>query len=190
MANLRFIIITFLVVIAVQAAALFALGHSFMCPCGYFSIWDGAARSQYNSQQLFDWYSFSHIVYGIAGYFLFLPLQKKFGWPVAILFLMVMLCSLGWELFENTAYVTHRFRQETISFNYYGDSIINSLSDTLCVALGFWLAFSFPVWGVVALAVGFEALTTVRIHDGLILNTIMFIHPFKSILAWQAALTN
>ena len=180
------IIIASLAIIAVQALILYFLGRSLVCPCGYVKIWDGAVKTSQNSQHLFDWYSFSHLIYGFILYFAGWILRKKFGWPMEIIFLGVLLASVGWEIFENTQFVMHRFQHNTISFDYYGDSIINSISDTVCMAFGFWLAFYFPVWAIITLAIGLELLAGYQIHDNFLLNVIMFIHPLKTILSWQS----
>jgi len=186
MTKIYFIIAVLIIV--VQIGTLFWLGNSFICPCGLVKLWGPIVKSPENSQHLFDWYSFSHIVYGIAGYFLVWPLRKKFKWAVTIGFLLVLVLSVSWEILENTAYVVHHYQTNTISFDYYGDSVVNSLVDTLSVAAGFWLAYFLPVWAAVALALGLEILTMALIRDGLVLNTIMFVYPLKSIVAWQAAI--
>ncbi|PPC88192.1 MAG: hypothetical protein CTY36_17020, partial [Methylocystis sp.] len=54
----------------VQAGALWALGRPFLCACGEFKLWEGDAASPGLSQQLTDWYSFTHIIHGVLFYFL------------------------------------------------------------------------------------------------------------------------
>jgi hypothetical protein len=60
--------------------------------------------------------------------------------------------------------------------------------DTLWMALGFVLAWRLPVLVTIALALALEALAAYVIRDNLILNIIMFIHPFETIKAWQTAI--
>jgi hypothetical protein len=52
--------------------------------------------------------------------------------------------------------------------------------------LGFALARVLPVWAAVALAVGFEVLTTLLIRDGLALNVLMLLWPVQAVLDWQS----
>ena len=45
-----------------------------------------------------------------------------------------------WEMIENTPMVIDRYRATTAALGYAGDSVLNSLSDILMMALGFLLA--------------------------------------------------
>ena len=91
----------------------------------------------------------------------------------------------AWEILENTTFIIERYRTETISLNYYGDSIVNSMGDILACVLGFFLASRLPkrtaVFGVVAL----ELLLLIWTHDNLALNVLMLIHPSHALRVWQ-----
>ena len=55
-------------IMMVQALALHAMGRVWLCTCGAIRLWVGDIRSAEMSQQVTDWYTFSHIVHGILFY--------------------------------------------------------------------------------------------------------------------------
>lgn len=174
--------------VILQAIILFALGRVPICTCGHIKLWEGAVNSSENSQQIFDWYTPSHVIHGLLFYFaLWLVFPKT---PVMQRFAVAIGIEVAWEIIENTPLIIDRYRAGTISLNYYGDSVLNSVSDTLSMMFGFLLAARLPVIFCVLLAVTLEAFTAFWIRDNLALNIVMLLYPLDAIRDWQAALPN
>jgi hypothetical protein len=91
----------------------------------------------------------------------------------------------AWEILENSSFVIERYRAGTISLNYYGDSIVNSVSDTFSMMVGYTLAWRLPVWGIIACGILIETTLIYFIRDNLLLNVLMLIYPSEAIKAWQ-----
>lgn len=172
-----------LALMLMQIAVLFWFGQPAICECGFVKLWEGNVGSEGNSQHLSDWYTPSHIIHGILFFFLL-------GWlfprlTLGYRFLIALAIEVGWEILENTPMVIEHYRQQALAAGYVGDSILNSVSDTVAMIIGFVLAIRMPLWLAIIIIVALEAITMYVIRDGLALNIINLLYPFEFIAEWQ-----
>lgn len=174
-----------LVLMLASAALLHGMGQPWWCAQGDLTPWSSAVNSPHNSQHLVDPYTLTHVLHGIAFYALVWALAGGRLSPRQR-FLLAMAVEAAWEIFENTDFVIQRYREATISLDYFGDSVINSLGDILACAAGYLMAAGLPLWGSVATFAGIEILLLLWIRDSLLLNILMLLWPIEAIKHWQA----
>jgi hypothetical protein len=181
----RWIMAFFMAVLALTGGIELWMGRSPLGPDGRFGLWEGDIWSSENSQRVADPYSFSHLVHGMLFYGCLWLVARKL--PVRYRFLIALTLEAGWELLENSPLIINRYREATISLGYVGDSVLNSLSDILMMALGFLFASRVRPRITVAGIIVMEASCALWVRDNLTLNIIMLIHPIEAIKAWQMA---
>lgn len=171
------------VIMLVQAVALLWMGRVVICKCGTVKLWHGIVKSSENSQHLTDWYTFSHVVHGLIFYAVLTYLLPRASWAAKLAAAVAL--EAGWEIIENTEMVINRYRTATISLDYFGDSVVNSLMDTFAMMVGFGAALLLPVGASIALGIGFEIFMAVMIRDNLTLNILMLVWPMDAVARWQ-----
>jgi hypothetical protein len=174
----------------VVAAALiqYLSGRNPICPCGSIKLWYGDPNGPEGSQHITDWYTFSHIIHGFLFYGAcwLIARWRRVPFSVGLALVAAMAVEAGWELLENSPIIIERYRTATVSRDYLGDSILNSVSDMLAMASGFAIARLSPVWLSIAAIVAMELVCAWLIRDNLTLNIIMLLYPLEAIKTWQA----
>jgi hypothetical protein len=181
----RTVVLILFVTITVVAGAEIAMGRLWLGPDGRFAWWEGNIWSSEQSQRFADPYSITHIVHGLIYYFgLWLVARRA---STTTRFATALAIEGAWEILENSPIIIDRYREVTISLGYVGDSVLNSASDILMMAIGFGIAATWPVLVSVAFVATTEIALAWMVRDNLTLNLIMLIHPVDAIRAWQMA---
>lgn len=170
-------------ILAATGWYLWLTGRFLICDCGYVKLFTGAGEPG-GSQHVADWYTLSHVIHGFLFYAALWLVARRM--PVLWRLVIAVAVESLWEIVENSAFIIERYRAVTISLDYNGDTVLNSISDILAMMLGFWAARRLPVWASVVAILGFEALAAWVIRDGLALNVLMLLYPLDAVRAWQA----
>ena len=160
-----------------------AEGRLFFCSCNRFLIWVGDICSSSNSQQLFDPFSFTHILHGFLFFWIISLVFRRMApeWQI----LLAVLSEAAWEVFENTPFVINRYRAETAALGYEGDTVVNSFGDLLCAFIGFMIARRLGFRRSIIVFLVVEVILSVVIRDSLLLEILMLIKPIPAIKQWQ-----
>lgn len=172
-----------ILILAVQSFTLAAMGRLVICSCGQIKLWYPDASGPETSQHLTDWYTTSHFLHGLAFYAILRLLAPKAPFWLS-LSLAVGLEAI-WEIAENTPMVIDRYRQGALAEGYFGDSVVNSLADTVAAIVGFLFARTAPAWLSLVLFIAIELFLAYMIRDNLTLNIIQLIHPTEAVSRWQ-----
>ncbi len=170
---------------AFMTICLWAMGRVWWCEAGDLVPWSWDVWSTHNSQHLVDPYALSHLQHGLGLFLLLYWLPLKWLTTERI-FLIVATVEATWEISENTPWMIDRYRESTISLDYYGDSILNSLADYGWCLIGLFLARKLAGWMTLCLFVALELTSVLWIRDSLMLNILMLISPIEAIKEWQA----
>ncbi len=180
--------LVFIFLILLQILILHFAGQPYISKSGKIMLWTSEVVSAENSQQIFDWYTFSHIIHGFLFYWIYkflFPRQK-----IWVLALFAICTEMAWEILENSPFIINKYREATIAVGYSGDSILNSVSDVFCAFFGFVFA-ALNRWKLVfVVLVIFEVMCFVLIRDNLTLNILMLGYPIDIVRSWQSGVVN
>ncbi len=184
--QIRFLSAAIFALLALTVFQLRNQGRIWWCKFGDYSPWSSDAWGKHNSQHLLDPYSFTHILHGVLYFWIAGLIFKKLSF--ARRFFIAIFFECVWEILENSNFIIERYRAATLALDYYGDSIFNSLGDILCCGFGFWLAYKLKFRRSLLLFLLIEIVLLVTIHDSLLLNIVMLIHPIEAVKNWQSGL--
>ncbi len=172
-------------VVLLMVVVLRTQGRIWWCKFGDYAPYINDAWSRHTSQHLFDPYSLTHVLHGfLFCWILSLILRKaSFGWR----FFLAILAESAWEVVENSNWIIEKYRANTASLDYFGDSVLNSVGDVLACGFGFWLACKLGWKLALAVFLLTEIILILWIHDSLLINIIMLIHPVEAIKNWQTS---
>ena len=176
-----FLILAILIVTSWQ---LHHQGRLWWCSCRWF-VWTSDAWGSQTSQAFLDPYSFTHLLHGFAFAGLLLLLTRRM--PTAWRLCLAIAMEAVWEVIENSEFVIQRYRKATAALGYHGDSVLNSMGDILCCAVGLLIARRLGWLRSLPVFLATEIVLLLWIRDSLILEIIMLIHPVDAIKAWQIA---
>ena len=180
-ARFAFHLLAAALVLAAAAAILAAMGQPWWCRAGDLSLGSWDVWSRHNSQHLLDPYTFTHVLHGVALYGVGWVLLGRYDASPATRAWLAFGFETAWEILENTDAMIQRYRTVTISLDYHGDSVVNSIGDVLACMAGYLGASVLPVW---VSAVGFfviDGLLLLWIRDSLALNVLMLVHPIDAV---------
>ncbi|WP_244423456.1 DUF2585 family protein [Nitratireductor aquibiodomus] len=172
-----------LAILAIQAFFLKFMGQTTICDCGTVKLWYSDPSGPETSQHIGDWYTYSHFLHGLLFYGLIWLVAPRM--PVGYRLALAVGLEAAWEMAENTPMVINRYRESALAQGYYGDSVINSLSDTFATIVGFFFARLSPLWLSILLVVATEIFMAVMIRDNLTLNILQLVYPSQAIYNWQ-----
>jgi hypothetical protein len=182
--HVELFLIAALVLLAIHVGVLRLEGQPWIAADGVVRLWESDPFSPRMSQELADWYSFSHLIHGFLFFWLTRWLFPRM--PLLVRLLLCMGVEISWEIAENSPFVINQYRKQALAAGYNGDSVINSVSDVVMMMTGFTIASKLKARYVIALALAFEITTAAVIRDGLFFNVLNFAWPIQSVHDWQA----
>lgn len=169
--------------VAAMTVILALQGRLWWCKSRDYSIYVNDAWSTHTSQHFLDPYSFTHVLHGVMFFWIAGIVFKRLSgsWRFAI----AIIAESAWEILENSNYIIEKYRENTASLDYFGDSVFNSIGDVAACAIGFAVASRLGRWRSLLFFVAVEILLLIWIRDGLLLNILMLLYPLEQVKSWQ-----
>ena len=167
-----------------MSLVLWWMGRVWWCKLGDWAIYINQAwNSSHTSQHIFDPYTFTHVLHGVAFFWLTSLVLPKLAneWR----FLIATVLEAAWEILENSNFIIEKYRENTASLDYFGDSVANSIGDVIACTIGFWVAVILGWWKSLAFFVLTELVLILWIRDSLLINILMLLYPIEAIKTWQ-----
>ena len=159
-------------------------GRIWWCKSGdWWPYINDAWKSSHTSQHLLDPYTFTHILHGVLAFWI-AGLILKNVWPYWQL-VVATAVEAAWEVLENSNFIIEKYRENTASLDYFGDSVANSVGDLAACMFGFWVAAKLGMWRSLAFFFVVELVLLFWIRDSFLLNIVMLIIPMDWIKTWQ-----
>ena len=175
--------VAIVILLVLTALQLRSQGRLWRCSCGELYLWVGDIQSADNSQHLFDPYSLTHLLHGLAFFWLLALAAGRFSKEVQVG--LTVLMESVWEVAENSRFIIERYREATIALGYEGDTIVNSVADIAICTGGYLLGVYLGLRRSIVLFAATEVVLVFWIRDSLLLNIVMLIYPFDAIKSWQ-----
>ncbi|MBI1622376.1 DUF2585 family protein [Aquamicrobium zhengzhouense] len=157
---------TIFAIILFKVLILHWIGRPLICECGVLKLWQGRLDPHHNSQHFSDHYSLLHAAFGIGLFRILVWLRPD--WSMARLMVAVAASSAIWEVMENTPFIIERFAAFGSNLDYQGDSLVNSVGDTLFVLIGAFLAAWLRQMPALMLALCIELSVYLLIGDSIV----------------------
>ncbi len=176
--------LTIAAILLVTTAALKLEGRILWCDCGHSWLLVSDVWSHHCSPHPFDPYSLTHLSHGLIFFTALALLAPRLSIPWRLCTAIAI--AAAWEIVENSTFIIDRYRTATMSLDYLGDSVINSLGDIASCWIGFVIAQRVGWRWTLAIFLAIELVLLALIRDNLTLNVIMLIYPIHVIKAWQS----
>ncbi|MBK7709260.1 MAG: DUF2585 family protein [Acidobacteria bacterium] len=170
--------------VTAMVVALWLQDRVWWCKLGDYSIYvNDAWNSSHTSQHFLDPYTFTHVLHGVLFFWIAGVLLTRLSgtWRLVV----AVAAEAAWEVLENSNFIIDKYRENTASLDYFGDSIFNSIGDVAACAIGFQIAVKLGWFRSLLFFLAVEAVLLLWIRDGLLLNILMLIYPLETVKHWQ-----